>query len=440
MTGDGNNQLRGGSGVFVGRPAYVWLSNLFGNSGVNGYANLFCNGMNAAPAMPSAGQSIPSNCKNSTAAPAVTVNTVDPDLKFPSVWRSSIGYDRRLPWDVVGTLEAMYTRSVSTFYYQNINLVDSIGVDRNGRVLMGDITSASGNIIPARKTTAFGDVIHMMNTPTHDYSYSITAELQKRFGNSFEGSAAYNYGHSYNLWDLTSSVAFSNWSFGRSYAGRQNDLTLRPSKWDAPHRIIIGALYTAPTKTGVSMTYGAESGVPFEYVYGNDMNGDNSGANDLVYVPKNAHDQNEIRFQQNGNLTPDMQADSLEAFITSHECLNSQRGRIMLRNSCRTPWTKRMNMSIRQPLQTIRGQHFIVQLDVFNFLNLLNKDWGAQDLGSSNSPTLLTRRTWIQPTPGQPLKLASGAQPVFIFSPFQQFNVKNASSNYALQLQLKYTF
>jgi hypothetical protein len=48
VTGDQRNQLRGGSGVFVGRPAYVWLSNLFGNSGVNGYGNLVCNGLNAA--------------------------------------------------------------------------------------------------------------------------------------------------------------------------------------------------------------------------------------------------------------------------------------------------------------------------------------------------------------------------------------------------------
>ena len=35
ITGDQVNQLRGGTGAFVGAPAYVWLSNLFGNSGVN---------------------------------------------------------------------------------------------------------------------------------------------------------------------------------------------------------------------------------------------------------------------------------------------------------------------------------------------------------------------------------------------------------------------
>lgn len=33
MTGDEVNQLRGGSGYFMSQPAYVWLSDLFGNSG-----------------------------------------------------------------------------------------------------------------------------------------------------------------------------------------------------------------------------------------------------------------------------------------------------------------------------------------------------------------------------------------------------------------------
>jgi hypothetical protein len=445
VTGDQRNQLRGGTGVFVGRPAYVWLSNLFGNSGVNGYGNLTCNGFAAAPAMPNAGTLPAGNCKNATGAPAITANTVDPNLKFPSVWRSSLGYDRLLPWNVIGTFEAMYTRSVANFYYQNIGLLaDPIGTDRNGRALYGDIPNAAGNAVPSRRpipgTTRFlGDVINLSNTKTHDYAYSYTGQLQKRFSNSFEGSFAYTYGRSYDVWDLTSSVAFSNWSFGRAYSGRQDAQELYPSKFDVPHRIIAGGTYSFASKTGVSFTFVGESGIPFEYVYGSDLNGDNSSGNDLVYVPTDAHLASEILFQQNGNLTPAMQQDSLEAFISAHECLNSQRGKIMLRNSCRTPWTKFMNVSVRQSLPTLRAQNFILQLDIFNFLNLLNKNWGAQDLGSTFSPSLLTRRSAVAVT-GQPLKWASGAQSVFIFSPFQQFNTKNPQSNYALQLQLKYAF
>ena len=45
ITGDQVNQLRGGSGAFTGNPAYVWLSNLYGNSGVNAFASLSCNNM-----------------------------------------------------------------------------------------------------------------------------------------------------------------------------------------------------------------------------------------------------------------------------------------------------------------------------------------------------------------------------------------------------------
>jgi len=440
VTGDQRNQVRGGTGVFVGNPAYVWLSNLFGNSGVNGYANLACTNFTTAPAMPNAGQPTPTNCKGSTGTPAVTVNTTDPNLKFPSTWRSSIGYDRALPWNMIGTVEGMYTRQVQNFYYSNIGLsANPIGQDLNGRAIYGDIASATANPVPVRPSGVTGDVINIGNQKTHDYAYSITEKLVKRFSNNFEGSAAYTYGRSYDVWDVTSSVAFSNWQFGRSLAGREDAQDLYPSKWDAPHRFAVSGQYTLPTKTGVSLTWIGESGVPFEYVYGSDMNGDNSASNDLIYVPKNAHDTTQIRFTANGSTTVAQQQDLLENFINSHACLNSQRGKIMDRNSCRTPWDKVVNLSARQTLPTIQGKNFILQLDIFNFLNLLNKNWGARDFGSSNSPALLTRRSYVA-APGQPLKIASGAQPVFIYNTVNQFTTQNVQSNYALQLQVKYSF
>jgi hypothetical protein len=422
---------------------------------VNGYASLNCTSMATAPPMPNAGTAIPTNCEGSTAAPNVNVNTVDPDLKFPSVWRSSIGYDRRLPWNVIGTLEGMYTRAVTQFYYQNIGLVDNpIGTDRNGRKLYGDIST--GNNVVATFKPGVASVFHLKNTEKeHDYSYSVTGQLQKRFSDAFEGMMAYTYGRSYSVWDVTSSVAQSNWQFGRSYAGRQDAEELRPSKFDAPHRFVTGGSYSFPFKMDVSLTFFAESGVPFEYVYATDMNGDNFASNDVIYVPKNARDVNEIRFTTLGALTPAAQADSLEAYISARECLNSQRGTLMLRNSCRTPWTKAMNLSARQSLRTIRGQNLILQVDVFNFLNLLNKSWGAQSLGSSNSPLLLTRTGFLLngvAVAGQKMAVTDGngaavtnggAQGTFTFNPNNfatQFNTRNASSNYALQVQLKYAF
>src|SRR2546430_8083836 len=49
----------------------------------------------------------------------------------------------------------------------------------------------------------------------------------------------------------------------------------------------------------------------------------------LFRSPKNAHDTTEIKFSANGAITAAMQQDSLENFINSSSCLNSQRGKIM---------------------------------------------------------------------------------------------------------------
>ena len=426
VTGDQVNQLRGGAGVFVGRPAYVWLSNAFGNSGVNGYANITCTNAASSPAFPGANGPVPGNC-NTAATPAITVNTLDPSLKFPQTMRGSLGYDRRLPYDIVATVEGIYTKSLQNFFYDNINLPDApLRTDSHGRLMYGNIVG--NNITAAYKRGGLGDVIHLTNQ-SGDYAYSLTGQLQKRFSDRFEGQLAYTFGHSYDVASMTSSVAYSNWQFGRSVKGDIHAKDVTISKFDIPHRIIANGTYSFPSKTDVSFIFQAESGVPFDFAYSGDMNGDGSTNNDLIYVPTNATLASEIQFSANGSLTPAAQAAAFEQFISNNECLNSARGTIMDRNTCRTPWTKRLDVDIRQSLPTLRGQNLMLQLDIFNFLNLLNKNWGAQDLGSTNSQNILTRRSF------------NGTEGVFNFNPnFSQFNTQNVSSNYAMQLQLRYTF
>ena len=427
ITGDQANQLRGGAGVYVGRPAYVWLSNAFGNSGVNGYANITCTSAATSPAFAGAAGAIPSNCRGTTASPAITVNTLDPNLKFPQNFRTSLGFDHRLPYEVIATVEGIYSKSMQNFFYDNLNLPDApIATDSRGRSMYGVITG--NNIAASYKKKGFTDVIHLTNQD-QDYAYSATGQVQKRFSNNFEGQLAYTYGHSYDVASMTSSVAYSNFQFGRSVKGDIHARDLGVSKFDSPHRFIANGTYSLPTKTDISFILIGESGTPFEFVYGGDMNGDGSTNNDLIYVPTDAHVTSEIQFAANGATSIAAQQDAFENFIKSNDCLSSQRGKIMDRNTCRTPWSKRLDVTFRQSLPTLSAQNLMLQLDIFNFFNLLNKNWGAQDLGSSNSPAILSRRSF------------NGKEGVYNFNTnFNQFNTQNVSSNYTLQLQLKYTF
>ena len=155
---------------------------------------------------------------------------------------------------------------------------------------------------------------------------------------------------------------------------------------------------TAPWKTwqtNVSMIYVGISGIPFDYVSTGrgavgDLNGDGVVGNDLVYVPKNARDPNEMLFANevvNGQvITAETQAQLFEQFINGQSCLNESRGSILQRNGCRSPWQNNMNVTIEQSLPTVMGKTLSVRLDVFNFLNLINHDWGKIKL-PSNSPS-----------------------------------------------------
>src|SRR5688572_4329325 len=110
VTGSRSTQLRGGTGVFTGKPLFVWISNQIGNTGVlTGFIENI--GATNRPFNPDPNAYKPSNV---TGAPASSYELAltDPDFKFPQVWRSNIAIDQRLPWGVTGTAEFIYKREL----------------------------------------------------------------------------------------------------------------------------------------------------------------------------------------------------------------------------------------------------------------------------------------------------------------------------------------
>ena len=48
--------------------------------------------------------------------------------------------------------------------------------------------------------------------------------------------------------------------------------------------------------------------------------------------------------------------------------------------STRQPWINQLDLGVQQELPGFfNGNKFVVRLDVYNFLNMLNKDWGTQE-------------------------------------------------------------
>lgn len=451
VTGDNRNQLRGGVGVFVGRPAFVMIGNAYQNNGT-GIATLQCGGTTGrpAPAFSPNPNNQPTVCGNGVGLASGIigqVNTLDRDLTFPATFRTSLAFDREVMGGLVASVEGLYTRGISQFFYQDLNLErpEGIATDRNGRTVFGTI-NATGQATAQRRSTRFSQVVDAQNQ-SRDWAYNLTAGLQRRYSRGYELRAFYTYSRVRDVISATSSTAQSQYRFGRVLDRPHTSQHTGISSFDQPHKINLSAIYTLPWErfpTSLSMIYTGRSGDPFTYVYGGssgrgDLNADGLQGNDAIYVPASALDANEIRFQtasfRGTSYTPQQQAEAFEQFISESGCLSSHRGQILQRNTCRNGWTNFVDVSLRQGIPTFRGQTFSLQLDVYNFLNLVNEDWGQVRTASGlSTQNLLTHVSHTGTN-------IATSQPIVTFDPeFRQFLTQSLSSNYQIQLSARYSF
>jgi hypothetical protein len=439
---DGLTRIRGGAGLFAGRPPLGWLRSPLRQYGT-GIRTLVCGGAPIGPAVVPEFNPDPSfqpnACANGRPYSGGVVDLVDSRLRMGEAVRTSVAVDRHLPWNVVATAEASYTKNRSDFMLVNMNLRGPQGVDRNGRVMYGTLGTTGAK--PALVDT-FPEVIDLRNQ-SRNSSWSITGQLTKTFSDRIEARFGYTRSVTRDVQSLVQNTAgnpaMESWAGARALSGRHDDLTAGISSFDVPHRVVLGATYVAPWKrwtTDASVYYGGESGVRFTYLDSSatmgmgDLNADGTSANDPIYVPRDAADANEILFAGSPEQVVLQQA-AFERFIEGSRCLRRQRGRIVERNSCTAPWVHSAHVSIRQGLPPLGDHRLTLQLDLFNVLNLLNSGWGLARIPTVN---VLEH---VSQTAGAPNESRS----VFRFNPTRQrYNTANVESAYQFQLAARYSF
>ncbi len=431
VTGDQATQVRGGVGVFSGRTPYVWISNAYGNTGLD-YVRFTCTTPATSPRFVADPNNQPRACVGTTNATPNEINLIDSEFSPPQIARGSLAIDRQLPFGLVGTLEGLYTKSMNDVLYQNLR----VEADPQGRTVEGRPRYQT-----RANTPGLGDIIDVTNTD-EGFAYNLTGQLQRSFSGGSDFSVAYTYSHSEDVNPLTSSQAISNWRFNVT-RDDPNNPGLNRSDFDVPHRIVAQASHQlrlfSRASTDLSLVYVGQSGRPFSVRYNGDINFDSSTGNDLLYVPADA---SEVRFSQetvNGQvITPAQSWQNLNDLIERVECLREGRGQVLERNSCREPWSNRIDFRVAQNLSPFRGQNAQITLDILNFGNLLNRNWGRSAFISNQTYDLLQldTRTGINNNPD-----AAGHRVYRAFTPRDNiFTISSLDSRYQIQLGLRYSF
>jgi hypothetical protein len=369
----GKGFLRGGVGLFSGRPAYHWLGSVFHFNGLDA-AQLFCD-ETVIPTFTLDPVNQPTTCGDGAVVSRTEVNYFDPSFRFPRNFRAAVGTDLRLPWGVVGTVDLLYVRGVNQIYVTDVNLeATGTAAGEGGRVLYGALDPATGKGTPNRLSDAFGPVIEVRNS-SGDRSYVATAELRKRFVGGAEIGAAYTYTDSKDRLSAAGDLASVNIGATNILDGTLDQRRLAASRYSVPHKITLVGALDLPLRARFSLFYNGFSGSPYTYRIEGDANADGLTAfgslelNDPVYVPRDAADI---------TLADPGQWEELDSYIRSRRCLEQQRGQLLRRNSCRNPWVSLMNARLSKVFPTVRGQSVELIADLFNVLNFLDGDWAVR--------------------------------------------------------------
>ncbi|HEV8497885.1 MAG TPA: carboxypeptidase regulatory-like domain-containing protein, partial [Gemmatimonadaceae bacterium] len=309
LSASGRDRLRGGVGMFTVRPPVAWLHAPLYSYGV-GIGTLSCgrlpSDLGPPPSFTPDYRAPPLGCANGanlTATPRGNVDLLDHGLRMAQTLRGALSYDRQLPWDLAGSVEALLTRTLADFAFANLNLSGPRAVDRNGRVLYGTI-GAGGIGAPALRSN-FSEVIDLENI-SQNHAAQLSAQLEKHFGQSIRAMASYTFSRVRDAETplRVNTSGTDNWA-SRAVSGRQDDLRPGISLNDIPHRVVFVGTKRVPRRrwpTELSLYYVGESGSPFTYLaWGavrgrGDLNADGSNTNDPIYIPRSALDTNEIRF------------------------------------------------------------------------------------------------------------------------------------------------
>jgi hypothetical protein len=489
--GDKKTQVRGGSGLFTGRIPYVYIGNQAGQNGLL-TGQILATGSNGAslPAYHFNPNYLAYAPNGGAASATYELNAVVNNFKFPQVWRTNIAVDQKLIYDIVGTLEFLYTKDINAIYYRQANLVDptvNSNVINDGRPLL-PFGGLDRNI-----NQAVTQALVLDNT-SKGYQWSITAQLQKAFASGLFASIAYTYTDARDIQSTGTGTTAAPIFYNNAFVGNPNNPALSYSSSVVPNKIVANVSYRKEYLKNFASTFsfiyqgynyaslGSNSGASrYSMTYSGDPVGNGvlntSGGNpNLIYIPKS---KDEIVLVPNANTTngirdtrtPDQLWDQLNAYINQDSYLSAHRGEYAARNGVVAPMYNLLNFRFLQDFYinvgktttqddagySYKGKRNNIQFsfEMVNVLNFLNSNWGV--LKQPYTTTPLNFVGYEQPavlnSSGATISQPAG-RPIYSFPLVQDPNNGNnyiplsttyrdnvgLDSRYQIQIGLRYSF
>ena len=395
--------VRGGAGLFGGGEPLIMLSNSYSGNGIT--RNIVCGACIGAAFDPVIGAALAAALPSPTIAfellqpfngvnPDSDVEAISPDFDTLSTWKYSLGVDYDADFSRIGLGDDW--NLIADIILSNVK--DGFNVTEARRTVAG--TAPDGRNIYS--FTPGGDYI-LENTSQGEstvFSINLAKSWDTSFG-LFDATLGYTSIDAKEVRSYNRFVTFESYAFDATTDF--NNMPLSTSKFEVPDRITATFDWShtlfGDNTTRASLLYIGRSGRNYSYTFGSGdaafggtfladfgSEGDNPGSH-LFYVPTGTADPivtGDATFLSN-----------LNAFIDSNSCLAGRRGQIMARNACRTGFTNIVSVRLVQEISLFDDKTLELILDIENFGNLINDDWGRVDAYSAPSNVALANVTIV---------------------------------------------
>ena len=362
-------QLRGGIGVFQSLSPAVWLTNPYQNNGVTLYSYRSTD-PSAVPFSPD-----PLNQHTPSSIAVRAVDTVDKNFQLPTSLKTSLAFDRELPWwGLVGTAEYEHLDTIKGIRYEAIDFGAPTGVLPDGRQQFwktpGEAPKSSDTL--ANRNKNFDPTSTLLTNTRKGGSDSLVLALAKPFTSELSGNVSVTLAHATDSDPGVDTIAFNGYQ--RVVRTNPNEDVESTSNYNIARTfktsLIWQHAFFGDYKSTISSFYAGHDGLPYSFIFGNDANGDNLSGYDPAYIPT----ANDPKVAFKDGTDPKVIA-QFQDFLAKNPYLSSHRGQIAGRNATHEPWVNQLDMSFAQEVPGLWGKGEL-RFDVFNVLNLLNKKWG----------------------------------------------------------------
>lgn len=397
-----NLNVRGGVGIFAGGSPDVYVSNSFSNTGFlsnsidirrqnNGTGYVGAPAALAALALANVnGTTIPSAANQQLLASATVptdrnatapTNELDPNFKLPSQWRATLSTDWTPNFDnFLGGgwrfgADFLYSAVRNQVYFTDIRSIPSTSKTPDGRTRLMPAT------LLANGSPNYGDTFQdiMLTNTTKGRSYIAVARVEKNFDFGLNLFASYTWQDVKDATPATSSTAGSNYGNGAFFdgTGAAYGISNDQVKHNIKYAATLNHAFFGDYKTVISLFGETRIGKPFSYTMQDVSNArsgvfGNTGTSGryLLYVPTSASDAL-VSYDSAATQA------NLEALISSTG-LSKYRGKITPRNAFNSPWFTKLDLHLEQelPVPGWSQARFNLFMDIENFTNLINKNWG----------------------------------------------------------------